>query len=96
MKSPLVSALCGLALCLGSAQAEIVITLRPPIGIHERRPMRPSRQHVWIGGYHRWDGSAYSWQGGRWEQPPRPYAVWVAPRYIHRRDGYIYVEGHWR
>ena len=56
----------------------------------------PGRDHVWVGGYHRYEGNAYHWQAGRWEQPPRAHAVWVAPRYTHRHDGYVYSEGHWR
>ena len=96
MKNLFVKAFIGLALCLGSAQAEIVIQIRPPVSMYERRPVRPSRQHVWIRGYQHWDGHAYGWQPGRWEQPPRPRAVWVAPRYRHRRDGYVYTEGRWR
>jgi hypothetical protein len=96
MKNLFVRAFIGLALCLGSAQAEIVIKLRPPVIIHERRTPRPSREHVWVGGYHRWDGQAYSWQAGRWEQPPHAHAIWIAPRYTHRRDGYVYTEGRWR
>ena len=31
-----------------------------------------------------------------WEKPPRAHAVWVAPRYTHRHDGYVYTEGRWR
>src|SRR5690349_16766591 len=76
--------------------AELVIKVRPPISIHERRTVRPSPRHVWVGGYHRWDGRAYVWEKGRWEEPPRVHAVWVAPHYIHRQDGYVFVEGHWR
>jgi hypothetical protein len=70
--------------------------LRPPISIREHRTVRPSRDHVWVGGYHRYEGNAYHWQAGRWEQPPRAHARWVAPRYTRRHDGYVYTEGRWR
>ena len=97
MRKLLVNTLIGIALGIGSAQAaEIVIKLRPPISIHEHRAYRPSPRHVWISGYHRWDGRAYVWEAGRWDVPPREHAVWVAPRYQHRRDGYVFVEGRWR
>jgi hypothetical protein len=79
-----------------SAPAEVVIRLAPPRVKMERRPERPSRDHVWIGGYHRWDGNAYQWQGGRWEQPPQPHQRWVAHHYVHRNGGYVLVDGHWR
>ena len=96
MRKLVFAALFGFALGIVPASAEVVIKLRPPISIHEHRPPRPSRDHVWVGGYHRYEGNGYQWQAGRWEQPPRVHAVWVAPRYTHRRDGYVYTEGYWR
>jgi hypothetical protein len=97
MRKLLITALFGAALGLGSASAaEVIVRVRPPVSIHERRTVRPSRYHVWVGGYHRWDGRGYVWEPGRWERPPRARAVWVAPRWEHRRDGYVFVEGRWR
>ena len=96
MRNLILTALFGVGLVVVPAHAEIVIKLRPPVSIREHRTARPSQAHVWINGYHRWDGNAYSWQAGRWETPPRAHAVWVAPRYTHRRGGYVYAEGHWR
>ncbi len=55
----------------------------------EHRVVRPSRRHVWIAGYHRWDGNAYVWVPGRWDLPPREHAVWVAPRWRHRHEGWV-------
>src|ERR1035438_5324689 len=72
MRKLLLTTLIGIAVGIGAAQAaEIVIRLRPPISIHERRTVRPSPRHVWIGGYHRYDGNAYVWTPGRWDVPPR-------------------------
>ena len=97
MRRFILSALLGAAFCVGSVQAaEIVVGVKPPRVIVERRPERPSPRHVWINGYHRWDGHAYVWEGGRWDVPPREHAVWVAPRWQHRHDGYVFVEGRWR
>jgi hypothetical protein len=81
---------------IGVGQAQIVVKVQPPRAVVERRGTRPSREHVWVGGYHRWDGKAYAWQPGRWEAPPRRRARWVAPRWQRRRDGYVFSEGHWR
>ena len=78
------------------AAADVVVRIGPPHGVSERRPPRPDRNHVWVSGYHRWDGNSYAWAPGRWEQPPRPHARWVAHRWTHRRDGWVLVEGHWR
>jgi len=84
------------ALALSTAAADIVVRVAPPRAVFERRAPRPSRNHVWVGGYHRWDNNAYAWTPGRWEQPPRPRAHWVAHRWTHRRNGWVFVEGHWR
>ena len=83
-------------LALSPVTAEVLIRVAPPHLQVEHRGQRPSPNHVWINGYHRWDGNAYRWDGGRWEQRPRPHAVWVAHRYEHRRGGWVYVQGHWR
>ena len=96
MNKLLLMSVLGLGLGIGAMQAEVVVKVAPPRAIVEHRSVRPSPNHVWIGGYHRWDGNAYAWQAGHWEAPPRPHAVWVAPRYQHRHDGYVFVEGRWR
>ncbi len=84
------------ALVFSAFGGEIVVRIAPPHAQYERRDARPSRDHVWISGYHRYDGNAYVWTPGRWEQPPRPGARWVAHRWTHQRGGYVLVEGHWR
>jgi len=85
------------AMAIGVAGAEdIVVKVRPPKAVIEHRSTRPSREHVWVSGYHKWDGHAYAWEPGRWEKPPRARAVWVAPRWQHRNGGYVFVAGHWR
>jgi len=96
LKKFLLTALCGIALGIGSANAEVVVTVRPPRVVVERRVVRPSPRHIWIGGYHRWDGHTYVWEPGRWEVPPREHADWIAPRWRHRHDGWVFVEGRWR
>jgi hypothetical protein len=79
-----------------SAAAQVVIRVAPPHAIVETRGPAPSRDHVWVSGYHRWDGHAYAWTPGRWEMPPRPHARWVAHHYVRRNGGYVLVEGRWR
>jgi hypothetical protein len=97
MRKIFASSIFALALGLGAAQAaEVVVKVAPPKARVEHRGTRPSRDHVWVGGYHKWDGKAYVWEPGRWEAPPRAHAVWVAPRWQHRHDGWVFVEGHWR
>ena len=82
-------------LAFSALAADVVIRIAPPRIHVERRPPAPSRNHVWISGYQRWDGNAYDWTPGRWEQPPRAHARWVAHRWVHRNGGYVLVEGHW-
>ena len=84
------------ALAFSAMAAEIVIRVAPPRMVVERRGRAPSRNHVWIQGYHNWDGQRYVWVQGRWEQPPRARAHWVAHHYVRRNGGYVLVEGHWR
>jgi hypothetical protein len=96
MRKLFIPAVLALAMGIGVAQAQVVVTVRPPRARSEHRSVRPSRNHVWQPGYNRWDGRAYAWQPGRWEVAPRPRAVWVAPRWVHRGHGWVFVEGHWR
>ena len=97
MKKLILTGLLGTALCIGTVSAaEIVVKLRPPALRVEHRPGRPGPGYVWVHGYHRWDGNAYVWEPGRWEVPPHGRRVWVAPRWEHRHDGYVFVSGYWR
>jgi hypothetical protein len=84
------------ALIFSAAAGDIVVRIGPPHALSERRTPPPGRDYVWVSGYHRWDGNAYAWTPGRWEQPPRPHARWVAHRWNHNRGGWVLVEGHWR
>jgi WXXGXW repeat (2 copies) len=84
------------ALAFSAAAADIVVRIAPPRVRVERRPPPPGRNYVWVSGYHRWEGNTYVWTPGRWEQPPRPRARWVAHHWVHRRGGWVFVEGHWR
>jgi hypothetical protein len=84
------------ALALSPALADIVVHVAPPHMRVETRGHRPSPKHVWVSGYHRWDGNAYAWSEGRWEQPPRGHAHWVAHHWSHQKGGWVLVEGHWR
>lgn len=96
MRKAFLNALIAAALCMGVAEAEVIVKIAPPRLRVEHRPRAPGRDYVWIGGYHRWDGRAYAWEPGRWEAPPHAHAVWIAPRWEHRHDGYVFVEGRWK
>jgi hypothetical protein len=83
------------ALAFSATAADVVVRIAPPHVRVEKRGHAPSRDHVWVSGYHRWDGNAYAWAPGRWEQPPRRHAHWVSHRWVHRQGGWVLVEGHW-
>jgi hypothetical protein len=97
MRKFILSGILGAALCIGTVTAaDIVVHIRPPALRIEHRPARPGPNYVWVGGYHRWDNNAYVWEPGTWQVPPREHAVWVAPRWDHRGDGYVFVAGYWK
>jgi hypothetical protein len=76
--------------------ADVYVRVGPPRPLVERRIAPPGREYVWTPGYHRWDGRAYIWTPGQWVLPPRRHAHWIPARWVHRRGGWIFVEGHWR
>lgn len=75
--------------------ATVFIDVAPPPMMAEVRPVRPSYDAVWIGGYWGWQ-SRWVWVRGRWAPPPRPGYVWTNPYYENRGGGVVYVPGFWR
>jgi len=82
-------------LSVGAQAEDVYVRVGPPHRISEHRDRRPGPNYVWTSGYHRWDGRAYAWAPGAWVVPPRPRAHWVAHRWVHHREGWVLVEGHW-
>ena len=80
----------------GPAHHTVVVTKRPPAPKREVRPYRPSRRHVWVGGYWTWRGSKYVWVKGRWTVPPRHNGRWMAGHWSKRSSGWVWVAGYWR
>lgn len=75
--------------------ATVFIDVAPPPMLVEVRPMRPSFDAMWIGGYWGWQ-SRWVWVRGRWAPPPRPGYVWTNPYYENRGGGVVFVPGFWR
>ena len=96
MKKRILTLLLAATLLPAAAFAQVVVRVAPPAPIVETRGPAPGPEYVWVDGYHRWDGGRYVWTRGRWDRPPHPHAHWVAHRWVHRRGGYVLVEGHWR
>jgi hypothetical protein len=78
------------------AGARVYVRIGPPAPVVQVRTVAPGPRHGWVPGYHRWGGRAHVWVPGHWVVPPRPRAVWVAPRWVHHRAGWYFVAGHWR
>jgi len=76
--------------------AQVAIRIGPPPPVYERRGPTPGRGYVWVGGYHRYEGDHYTWNPGRYERPPHEHGRWVQQRWVHRHNGWVMVEGHWR
>jgi hypothetical protein len=96
LRKGLIGLIFAAALTFNATAQEVVVQTAPPHAIVEKRGTAPGPGYVWIPGYHRWDGHAYVWTAGKWDQPPHPHQVWVAHKWVHRKDGWVLVEGHWR
>lgn len=71
----------------------------PPPGLRaEVAIASPGSGYLWVPGYWDWAPvrAEWVWVPGVWERPPHARAVWVAPRYHHRRGRWVYERGHWR
>ncbi len=96
MRKLLGTALLGIALAAGGANAQVYVRIGPPAPRVERRPPPPSPRNVWVDGFYRWDSRNYVWAPGYWAQPPRSHTHWVPGHWAHRSKGYYWIEGHWR
>ena len=81
---------------LAAFAAEVYVRIGPPRPLVERRVPAPGPGYVWTPGYHRWDGRAHVWVPGVWVMPPHRRARWAPAHWVHRRQGWFFVEGHWR
>lgn len=51
----------------------------------------PGPGYIWVPAHWDWVDGRWVWLDGRWMLPPRPHAVWIAPRVEYRLH-----RGHWR
>lgn len=79
---------------LGAVRIRIAPEAPPPPRV-EVRMARPSRAHVWIGGY--WDrqDDRWAWAPGRWEEPSQRGSRWIRPQYRREGEAYRYEPGRW-
>lgn len=83
--------------CVVAPRPGVVYVRRepPPLRV-EAITVSPGRGYVWMRGYWAWHHDDYLWVPGHWVVVPRGYAEWVPGRWTHDRQGWFYVEGHWR
>jgi len=96
VRAATIAACLAMGVASANASTRVFVRVGPPPAVVDVRPVPPARGYVWVGGYHQWNGGAYVWVPGRWMVPPRSRAVWVAPRWVHERQGWYVVAGHWR
>lgn len=68
----------------------------PPPRDEAPPPPPPSTEYRWVPGYWTAKDGREEWVPGHYERPPRTAAVWVAPRWERRAEGYLFIEGYWR
>ncbi len=79
-----------------SANAQIVIKVRPNPPVMKVRPIAPGPRHVWVAGDYVWRSDRYVYVDGYWTVPPPRRSHWVEGRWKHRRGGWVWIPGHWR
>jgi len=69
-----------------------------PAGEASIVPASPGPTYVWVGDSWSWDNThrVYILVPGAWVEPKRKSSVWVNGRWVHTRNGWKYVRGHWR
>lgn len=82
----------------GSTESTVVLApvAPPPVRV-EAPPPVPGPGMAWIPGHWVWRGEdrGYVWLHGRYAEPPRARAAWIAGRFVQRPGGWMWVEGHW-
>ena len=83
MKKQLLTAVCGLFLSVGAANAQIVVRIGPP-------PPRPV-EVVPVAPHEGW-----VWVPGRYRRPPHRGAVWIEGSWVEERGGHVWHPGYWK
>lgn len=92
----------GLFLCIFSmayitSNAQSYVKIRPARPtVVVKRPVAPSKAHIWVDEDWALQGNSYVWHGGYWAAPPRPKAVYVPGHWVRSKRGHVWIAGHWR
>lgn len=72
------------------------VVRRPPPERVEVIAVAPSPAHIWIAGHWMWREPEFVWMSGRWDVPAPGFRRWERGRWQHDRNGWFWLEGHWR
>ncbi|MDE3213371.1 MAG: YXWGXW repeat-containing protein [Bacteroidota bacterium] len=72
-----------------------VVVRSKPIPPHYVRPHAPGPGYVWIEGEWTWGGTRYLYHPGYWAVPKHRFHRYIPGHWQQRRDGWIWVRGHW-
>lgn len=79
---------------VASAQQTAIVSVSPPLPMHEAVPP-PRRGYVWAPGHYEWSGNQYVWVRGRWLEARDGYE-YREPRWVQRDNGeWHMVGGNW-
>ena len=79
-----------------SADAQIVVKIKPGPAVVWVQSARPGPRHVWIRNDYVIRGGQYEYAGGYWAAPPPKYKNWKEGHWSKRRGGWVWIPGHWR
>jgi len=78
-----------------TVRREVVVTEAPPAVRVEEPVPAPEGDYEWVPGFWSWDGH-WVWNPGKWTVRPHAKAIYEQGHWVHRGNGYVWVEGHWR
>ena len=89
--------LASLLACAPSRRPGAVYVVRePPAERVEVIGAAPGREYVHLRGHYVVDRGEYLWVPGRWERIPRGRRSFVEGHWARAREGWYWVDGHWR
>ena len=82
--------------CATRERTVVYVRTPPPPPVAETVVVSPGPEYVWLAGYYSWNGAEYTWVPGSWQPRPPDRREWVPGRWERNRQGWFWIEGHWR
>jgi hypothetical protein len=77
-----------------SADAQIIVNVRPTRPVVVRQQPQPGPDYIWVEEDWRVRDNRYDWAGGYWERQ-KPGATWVPGHWERRGNGNAWKRGYW-